>query len=69
MKIDDFGLISLMFARAQKARLCFKEETTASALFEERGYTTITLKDLMQKLPMLRLPDLLRPLLLNTLIA
>ncbi len=69
LMVPDCGSVSLFFTRGQKPRLCFKDSTNAAALFEERGYTSISLKDLIRKWPTLRLPDLLRPLLLNTLIA
>ncbi|MFH1740557.1 MAG: response regulator [bacterium] len=67
--VEEVGFVSLLFARRQKHRFGIKKSTDLAGLFDERGYTTVSVKDLTREFPTVRLFDLMRPLLLNTLLA
>lgn len=69
LQLEGFGTLSLLFDRGQKHRYGIKKSMNPTDVFNERGYTFSSLKNLTSEFPSLRLCDLMRPLLLNTLLA
>ena len=68
-RLKESGTISILIARGQGHRYGFKKTTKVPDIFDEQGYTPLSLEDLMQRFPSLQLVDLMRPLLVNALMA
>lgn len=69
MQIEGEVAVSLLCGRGKKERFAVKRSKNADDIFNEQGYTSVTVMDLTLEFPTLQLLDLMRPLLVNTLLA
>ena len=69
MRLEGFGIVSLLSSLGANPRYGVSQATELRDIYDAKSYTGTSLEELTQELPSLRLPDLMRPLLVNTMLA
>ncbi len=69
LQLEPCGTFSLLIGHGQRHRYGIKDSMDPIDVFDEKGYASCSLEELTRRFESVRLPDLMRPLLLNTLLA
>ncbi|GEM_PF-625698 len=69
LQLTEFGTFSLLITHGQRHRYGLKNSLDPIDIFDDKGYTVFSIEELTRRFDSVRLPDLMRPLLLNTLLA
>jgi DNA-binding NarL/FixJ family response regulator len=69
LQIPNYGTFSLLTSFGMKNQFGLIDRFNPSMIFNRDKYKSVSIKDLLSDFPKLKLPDLMRPLLLNTFLA
>ncbi len=69
LQLPDYGTFSLLTSFGIKNQFGVIDSFNPSMVFNRQKYKAVAIKDLLSNFPKIKLPDLMRPLLLNTFLA